>query len=399
MYIHCCTLIVLLGATVYGQCPSFQGSFTTGVVLNGAINEASGLAASRSNPGVLWVHNDSGGQARVFAMDYQGHDLGYWTLVGAVNRDWEDMAIGPGPTAGVDYLYLGDIGDNNAVHASVKIYRVAEPVVSTMQTPSAHTLSGVGVIELTYPDGPRDAETLLVDPVSGDIYIVSKELLSSRVYRAAYPQSTSSSTVMTYLGTVGVWFATAGDAAPDASGVLIRGYNSARYWPRSAGQNLWQALQNTSCTIPLASEQQGETITFDYAATGYLTVSEGTSQPLHYYVLPNDCDNNQTYDAIDIAMGTSPDVNANGVPDACESFCGDAAHPYPSGDLNRDCYVEWADFGIFADNWQAGSCASPDWCSGADLDRDGVVVWSDFGIFATGWQSCTHPEPPCSYNP
>ena len=52
------------------------------------------------------------------------------------------------------------------------------------------TLSDVETFTLQYPDGPRDAETLMVDPLSGDIYIVSKRDTVLHIYRAAYPQST-----------------------------------------------------------------------------------------------------------------------------------------------------------------------------------------------------------------
>ena len=90
-------------------------------------------------------------------------------------RDWEDIAIGPGPQANVDYLYVGEIGDNDSKHKSIKIYRVPEPNVDANQTPVVVTVRGVETIELTYPDGPRNAETLMVDPLTKDIYIVSKE--------------------------------------------------------------------------------------------------------------------------------------------------------------------------------------------------------------------------------
>ncbi|KKM69971.1 hypothetical protein LCGC14_1445370, partial [marine sediment metagenome] len=95
-----------------------------------AINEASGLAASILNSGVLWTHNDSGDSARAFAMDTQGNHLGMYNITGAGATDWEDMAVGPGPTAGVSYLYLGDIGDNDAERDSIDIYRVPKPAVS-----------------------------------------------------------------------------------------------------------------------------------------------------------------------------------------------------------------------------------------------------------------------------
>ena len=109
------------------DCPPFAPGRQVGTVAHAAIDEASGVVASRKNPGVLWVHNDSGGSARAFAMNTLGTHLGIYNILGAGAWDWEDMAAGPGPVAGQSYLFLGDIGDNAAVRSSIVVYRVAEP--------------------------------------------------------------------------------------------------------------------------------------------------------------------------------------------------------------------------------------------------------------------------------
>ena len=83
-----------------------------GTVASDAITEASGIAASPRFDNVYWVHNDSGDSARVFAIAGTGQTIGEYALSGATAIDWEDIAAGLGPTAGVSYLYLGDIGDN-----------------------------------------------------------------------------------------------------------------------------------------------------------------------------------------------------------------------------------------------------------------------------------------------
>ena len=89
--------------------------------------EASGLAVSRTNEGVLWAHNDSGDTARVFAFGEDGGRLGTFKLVGAGATDWEDMALGPDvddagdPVADRDALYVADFGDNDAVRDAVTL--------------------------------------------------------------------------------------------------------------------------------------------------------------------------------------------------------------------------------------------------------------------------------------
>ena len=100
-------------------------------VPNTTLNAVSGLAASRAHDGVMWAHNDSGGAASVYGIGADGTDLGTWTLTGATNRDWEDMAIGAGPDGPGDFLYLADIGDNLRARTEIVVYRVPEPDPTT----------------------------------------------------------------------------------------------------------------------------------------------------------------------------------------------------------------------------------------------------------------------------
>jgi len=72
-------------------------------------------------------------------------------------------------------------------------------------------------------------------------------------------------------------------------------------------------------------------------------------------------------------------------------ICGDANHPFPAGDLNQDCRVNWSDFGAFASGWLDEGCTDPTWCGGADLNGSGQVNWADFAIFAAHWLECTAP--------
>jgi len=268
--------------------PSFEDGEQVGTVETAALNEASGLAASRKNPGVLWAHNDSGDSPRVFALSTQGTHLGAYTLAGAGATDWEDMALGPGPQPGADYLYLGDIGDNNGLRGSIVVYRVPEPAVDAGQSPVAIDLAGVESITLQYPDGARDAEVLLVDPLNADLYVISKRETPSKVYRAAFPQSTSQTVTMALKGTLTWGWAVGGDVSPSGYEVLVKGYTSARLYQRPFGTTLWDALAGDGHAVPYTAEPQGEAIAFDGEGRGYLTLSEGVSQPIYYYARVGD---------------------------------------------------------------------------------------------------------------
>ncbi len=261
----------------------FAAGTEAGVVQSLLIQEASGIVASRKNPGLLWVHNDSGDAARVFALDDRGRLLGTCAIRGARARDWEDIAIGPGPDPNQQCLYIGDIGDNGSRYASVRVYRVREPDLDPTKSFGQMSLGPAETIELTYPDGPRDAETLLVDPVTQDFYIIAKRELFSKVYRASAPHLTTKSTVMEKVAALPWGFAVAGDVSPDGRRIIVRSPYNASIWIRPDGEPLWKAFQGKPMGIPLRSEPQGEGICFDGKGRGYFTLSEKARPTLYYF--------------------------------------------------------------------------------------------------------------------
>jgi len=97
--------LVLSTVSFSADDPNFGDRQDLGLIEYDPIDEASGIAASRKNEDVLWTHNDSGDTNRIFAFDTQGRHLGFYIIKGAGNRDWEDMAVGPGPVDGQQYIY------------------------------------------------------------------------------------------------------------------------------------------------------------------------------------------------------------------------------------------------------------------------------------------------------
>lgn len=256
-----------------------------GVVQSDLICEASGIVASWRNPGVLWVHNDSGDSARIFAINDKGEFLGVCDIAGAAARDWEDIAIGPGPDPNRQYLYIGDIGDNLAKYPEVAVYRLPEPKVDPETPFDRMTSAPAEMIRLTYPGGPRDAETLLVDPRTRDLFILSKRELFSKVYLAAYPQSTTQPTELKRVASLPWGFAVAGDVSPDGRRVIVRSMFGASLWIRPADEPLWKAFSGKQVQLPLLYEKQGEGICFDARGEGYFTLGEMLNPPLHYFGL------------------------------------------------------------------------------------------------------------------
>jgi hypothetical protein len=276
-------LLLAMGATGFAGCPEFQPGRQAGTIESTQLSEISAIVASRRSPGVFWVHNDSGNRAEIYAIDLHGGLLGVYPLPEGTIVDWEDIALGPGPEAGIDYLYIGDIGDNQGVRASIPVYRVPEPRIGEGQRYNGLSLSQVERLDFFYPDGARDAETLLCDPLSGDLYIITKRESRSRVYRAPFPQSATEATRLEFQGTLPWGWAVGGDVSRSGREVIVRGYLTASIWERDPAKPLWSAFEASPCAAPLLAEQQGEAIAFDAEGRDYLTVSEGLQSPLYYF--------------------------------------------------------------------------------------------------------------------
>lgn len=261
------------------------GAVATRSVVAGAVpdpvTEASGLAASRNNRGVVWAHNDSGGEPSLYALGADGQIRATLPVAGAVNVDWEDMARGPGPGGAPDWLYVGDIGDNEASRGSVRVYRVPEPDLGGSASGAVLPAAPAAFVDLVYADGPRDAEALVVDPRNGDLFVITKREDRSRVYRARSPSFTGETVTLEYLRELGEGLVTAADACPDGKTVLVRSYLGLDAY---GGSSVAGALRGTPSRRLVEVEPQGETVAAAPDCEGYYTLSEGSGQPLVRYL-------------------------------------------------------------------------------------------------------------------
>lgn len=270
-----------LALGVSADCPTFLAEKSPGQLADPAIVEASGLAFSVQSPGVLWTHND-GGDPYVYAFAAaDARYLGRYALPGADVYDWEDMAVGPGKTAGTHALYVADIGDNMQVRAHVTVYRAPEPPVDPAQSPVDAGLGNVEPLVFTYPAGQKfDAESLLVDPVRGDLCVATKRGDGlSEIYCREAPLASGTFKLAASLALDSL--TTAASVSPDGRLVAIRSYLDAHLWRRDPAAPLADAFKTTPCKLPLTVELQGEAIGFHADGLGYTTVSEGTSPALH----------------------------------------------------------------------------------------------------------------------
>jgi hypothetical protein len=266
----------------------------TGQLQDRAMGETSGMAASGINNELFYVHNDSGDTSRFFVINKEGklfntiyyNSDNYWPT-GVY--DCEDIAVGPGPKAGKSYVYIGDIGDNSFDRRAIVLYRIEEKESLLNGT---NTTAKADPIYLRYPDEPKDAETLMIDPLEKLIYIVTKRSDVVGVYTAPLNSKAGDTVALTKRATLSFsgikplkWI-TSGDISKDGKHILLKSYQDIYYWKRKDNESAWQAMQRKPVNPHYEEEKLGEAITFSADGKGFYTTSEGVFAPIFYYKTP-----------------------------------------------------------------------------------------------------------------
>ena len=257
-----------------------------GTIKNPSVGESSGFVASRTAPGVYWTHNDSGDGPFLYAIGSKGESLGVWRVNGAEADDWEDIAAGPGPDKSKSYLYVGDIGDNSSTRKEIVVYRLPEPkptVADSKTTKAKPNITEAAIpIRLRYPDGKHDAETLIVNPTTGDIYIINKIALESpMVYEATAPFATNKVVTMKSRGQLKIpslfgGILTGGSVSPDGRRIALVDYFQAyeAVLPKDS-TNFDDFWKERLVPIDFGKRNQGEGIAYRLDGKALLGTSEG----------------------------------------------------------------------------------------------------------------------------
>lgn len=245
-------------------------------------NEASGIAPSHNFPGQLYVHDDSEAKPGLHVFSSTGSYIKFVNFAGN-NRDWEDIATGIGPNKGVNYVYVADIGDNNGAFKEYYIYRFPEP------TANQNDINVFETLIYHYPNKKAlNAETLLLDPKTKDLYVISKDEFNVKVFLLKYPQPVNTPFEAEFLGAIPYWGLTGGDISTSGNEILLKTYLAAFYWKLKKGETIFQAISRTrDIGLPYIQEPQGEAICWDINAKGYFTISERANRvtvpKLYYY--------------------------------------------------------------------------------------------------------------------
>ena len=230
------------------------------------ITESSGLAASRQHPGVYWTHNDSDDGPYLYAVDSgTGDTVARLTLTGnGTPRDVEAISVGPG-----NRLFVADTGDNlGGTWPYVWIYRLPEPKNLRNQTIKATQYV------VKYSDGARDAESLVVHPKTGRVYIVDKNEKGGHLFEGPAELSPSGSNVFRPVAAVPDLEATDATLSPDGEHLVVRSYFGAIAYDWNGGK----IKKKERLGVPFLG--QGESVTYTADGDKLMYGAEGADSPV-----------------------------------------------------------------------------------------------------------------------
>jgi hypothetical protein len=290
--------VALSGCSPAGESPPVDGPRPTLIVAgqleNKDIVEASGLASSHRDPGLLWTLNDGGSKPHLYAVDLTGAHRGRIKLEEARNRDWEDLAsftLDDEP-----YLLVADVGDNDNRRKSVSFYVVAEP---DLGVDHKVRLEPSWRVDFRYPDGPRDAEAVTVDAANERVFVLTKRDLPPVLYEVPLRPNGDDKVTATRLGTIESlprprrqdidqapftkdfhWQPTGMDLSPDGNLAVILTYRAVYVFRRDPGASLYDSLTGRAYSLGLGNFRDAESVAFSADSKSIFVTVERRHAPL-----------------------------------------------------------------------------------------------------------------------
>jgi len=268
-----------------------------GEVEHPPVDEISGIVRSRWQENVWWVHNDSGDEPRLFAIDSTGsvhvapwHASDYASGAAADSSSkplWPGVQLGA--AAHIDYediavedstLYLGDIGNNGNARRDLGIYVLREPFHYDRRTrPLRH-------LPIKYPDQEAfparewhfDAEGLFVD--DGTLYVLTKHRKGQQIdvsqggtklYRldTEHTDHANPLTLVDRHDTIPP--PTAAALSPSGDRLAVLGYSSVWIFPRPEDDTHWLSTEPRRISLEAERSKQAEAVAWDDSQTLRIT--------------------------------------------------------------------------------------------------------------------------------
>lgn len=255
-----------------------------GKVTAPVLAELSGIIASINNPGMFWVHNDSGDDANVYLIDSAARLMKTYRLEGIEAIDIEDIAWVE--LDGRSHIVLGDIGDNRAKRNHISLYVFPEPHFVQGNGMDTIKRNDIKIKEMNYPGNGRDAEAFFIDPLDKQLYLISKREFNSVLYTANIFNQSGRTILLKPLIKFPFTFITAADISHNRDAIVMKSLTNIYYWPLSYNEPIVEALKKDFLPVMYEPEPQGEAITFDRFSDGFFTISEkpfGLDSYLYYY--------------------------------------------------------------------------------------------------------------------
>jgi len=264
-----------------------------GLVTHEAMDEISGMAASRTYPGKYWAVNDSGNTAQLHLMDGRGRHQGSVDVVGARNVDWEDLASFE--LDGRNYLLVADTGDNGGIRQDLAVHVFEEP--SDLTRPATLAWN----VRFRWPDGPRDCEASAGDPVRGEVLLVSKKRVPAELFRLPLKNDGEESVAEKLGNLTGIEQPDAGDLArsplygryraqvtaadlsPNGRVLAVLNYRSIHFLVRGRDESWKPALAANLPSLALPWIPQAEALAFSLDGQQMFVASEQLPSPLFRY--------------------------------------------------------------------------------------------------------------------
>lgn len=236
------------------------------------LSEISGLSRS-SKAGVLWSHNDSGDRARIYAIDTRtGNVISQATLKGVNARDFEDITYNRGT------IYVGDIGDNFRLRSFISIYRLREPALH------GHPSIRAERFELNYPDGRKNSEAIMIDPIFNELFLISKEGRKAQLFHVPLNKRKGTLKALQMLKVIKEPV-TGSDISPNGREIIVVGTDNMFLFTRNQEESVPQAMSRAPTIIGKSVKGQCEAVTFEgkSKAPGFYSITEGRGRAMHYF--------------------------------------------------------------------------------------------------------------------
>ncbi len=281
-------------ASAWPEKPVPSTSKQVAILEDKRIKESSGLALGLRDPSIFWTVNDSGGEPCVFAIDRSGKTRAKVRVRDAANFDWEDIASCK-DEQGTPTLFIGDIGDNLFIRASIQVYQIHEPAINSADQSVSETETAAPQIwRANYPDGRHNAESLLVHPQTKRLYILTKSD-DGRCALYAFPQTLQPKVSMVLEKVVDLTFprliragkrphdncmTTGASFAPDGSRMVVSTYSSLYEWLLPKNKPLAEVLLQAPVRIEPELLRQVEGVCYDSDSRTLWITSEHLPTPL-----------------------------------------------------------------------------------------------------------------------